>query len=168
MNMVVLWIKCPYNNSVLNTLLRLGLMALGTLGLAFFNIWVAVAYLIYAVLWNFLIFPTIHCKFCYYAVKETTTDGTTGKSIKKLLSKDKWVESCLENHVECGKKWSKGFYILWFVPIILIIVSFFFSFSIFALLSLIGFIGVLAGMLYYTRQKICPKCVIVEECHSAF
>lgn len=166
--MVVLWITCPYNNSVLNLLLRLSLMALGTVGLIFFNVWVSVGYLIYAVLWNFLIFPTIHCKYCYYAVKETTTDGNTGKSIKKLLPKDQWVESCLENHVECGKKWSKGFYILWFVPIILIIVSFFLSFSIYALLSLIGFIGVLAGMLYYTRQKICPTCAIMEECHSSF
>lgn len=168
MSMVVVWVKCPYNNSVINLVSRLGLMALGTVGLIFFNVWVAVAYLVYSVLFNFLLFPTMHCQYCYYAVKKTTTDSTTGKTIEKLLSKEQWKESCLEKHVECGKKWSKGFYILWFVPIILIIVSFFFSFSIFALLSLIGFIGVLAGMLYYTRMKICPRCVIMEECHAAF
>jgi len=168
MSMVVVWVKCPYNNSVINLVSRLGLIALGTVGLIFFNIWVAVAYLTYSVLFNFLLFPTMHCQYCYYAIKKTTVDNKTGKTIEKLLSKEQWKESCLEKHVKCGKKWSKGFYILWFVPIILIIISFFFSFSIFALLSLIGFIGVLAGMLYYTRMKICPRCVIMEECHSSF
>ena len=161
-------VKCPFYKSGFQWVLRLVLMGLGTVGLYFFNLWVAVAYLIYSVLFNFLLFPTMHCQYCYYAVKKTTTDSTTGKTIEKLLSKEQWKESCLEKHVECGKKWSKGFYILWFVPIILIIVSFFFSFSIFALLSLIGFISVLAGMLYYTRMKICPRCVIMEECHSSF
>jgi hypothetical protein len=82
-------------------------MALGTVGIIFFNVWVAVVYLIYAMLFNFLLFPTKHCQYCYYAVKETTTDNTTGKTIKKLLPKDQWKESRLENHVECGKKWSK-------------------------------------------------------------
>jgi len=168
MNMVVVWIKCPYNNSIINTVSRLGLMALGTVGLIFFNVWVAVAYLIYSVLFNFLLFPTMHCQYCYYAVKEATTDSQTGKTIKKLLPKEQWVETCLKKHVECGKKWSINFYISWFVPIVLIIVSFFFSFSVFALLSLIGFIAVLALMLYYTRMKICPRCEIMEECHAAF
>jgi len=168
MNMVVLWIKCPYNNSVINLASRLSLMAIGTVGIIFFNLWVAVVYLLYSVLFNFLLFPSKHCQYCYYAVKETTIDNKPGKTIEKLLPKDQWVESCLEKHVECGKKWSKGFYILWFVPIILIIVSFFISFSVFALLALIGFIAVLALMLYYTRKKICPRCEIMEECHSSF
>jgi len=168
MIMVKVWIKCPYNNSVLNTVLRLGLMALGTMGLIFFNIWVAVAYLIYAVLWNFLIFPTWHCQYCYYAVKETTSDSTTGETTEKLLPKDQWVETCLKNHVKCGKKWATNLYILWFVPIILIIVSFFISFSLLALFYLIGFIAMLALMLYYTRMKICPRCEIMEECHASF
>ena len=168
MNMVVFWIKCPYNNSVVNTVSRLGLMAIGTVGIIFFNLWVALVYLIYSVLFNFLLFPTKHCQYCYYAVKKTTTDSETGKTIEKLLPKEQWKESCLEKHVECGKKWSINFYVLWFVPIVLIIISFFFSFSILALLTLIGFIAVLALMLYYTRRKICPKCVIVEECHSSF
>jgi len=168
MKMVVFWIKCPYNNSVINLVSRLGLMALGIVGLTFFNIWVAVVYLIYSVLFNFLLFPTMHCQYCYYAVKETTTDSKTGEPIKKLLSKDKWKESCLEKHVACGKKWSINFYISWFVPIVLIIISLFLSFSIYAVMYLIGFIGVLALMLYYTRMKICPRCEIMEECHSAF
>ena len=168
MIMVKVWIKCPYNNSAINLVSRLGLMALGTVGIIFFNLWVAVVYLLYSVLFNFLLFPTKHCQYCYYAVKETTTDSKTGETIKKLLPKDQWVETCLKKHVACGKKWATNFYILWFIPIILIIVSFFISFSVFALLSLIGFIAVLALMLYYTRMKICPRCEIMEECHSSF
>jgi len=168
MIIVKVWIKCPYNNSVINLVLRLGLMALGTVGLTFFNIWVALGYLIYSILFNFWLLPSKHCKNCYYAVKETTVDSKTGKTIEKLLPKDQWVESCLQKHVDCGKKWMYSFYILWLVPIVLIIISFFLSFSIYAVMYLIGFIVVLAIMLYYTRQKICPTCEIMEECHSAF
>ena len=41
--------KCPYNNSVFQWVLRLGLLVLGTVGLTFLNLWVAVAYLTYFV-----------------------------------------------------------------------------------------------------------------------
>ena len=166
--MVVLWIKCPYNNSAVIMVLRLGLMALGTLGLVFFNLWVSVVYLGYSVLFNFLFFPSKHCQFCYYAVKETTTDNETGKTIRKLYPKDQWKESCLEKHVTCAKKWAINLYILWFSPIILIIISFFFNFSSIALLSLIGFIGAFVFMFYYIQKKICPNCAIEEECKASF
>ena len=166
--MVLLWLKCPYNKSILNWFFRLALMVLGTVGLLFFNLWVAVVYLIYFVGFNFWAMPVKHCQYCYYMVKESTTDKETGKTIVKLLPMDKWKESCLKEHVACGKKWGFNFFLTWLIPIVLISISFFFNFSLLALISLIGFIIVLAIMLYYTKKKICPKCAIVDDCHSSF
>jgi len=107
-------------------------------------------------------------QYCYYKVKETTIDEKSGKPIVKLLPKDKWKECCLEKHVDYAKKWGFNFFILWFLPIVLIIISFFLNFSIFALISLIGFIVVLAVMLIHMKWKVCPTCAIVDECHAAF
>jgi len=87
--------------------------------------------------------PLKHCQYCYFKVKETTTDRETGKTIVMLLPIEKWKKSYLKKHVDCGKKWGVNFMILWFLPIVLIIISFFLSFSIFALVSLIGFVVVL-------------------------
>jgi hypothetical protein len=159
-------IKCPFNRSVLQIVFRLALMAFGTVGLYFLNIWVAVVYLIYYIVFFFLLMPLKHCQYCYFCVKETTIEN--GKTIKKLLPVNKWKESYLKKHVACGKKWSFNFIILWFIPIILIITSFFFNFSIFALISLIGFIIMLAVMLIHMKLKVCPTCAIVDECHAAF
>ena len=152
--------KCPFNNSVLQVVLRLALMVIGTVGLYFLNVWVAVVYLIYYVAFFFLAMPLKHCQYCYYKVKETTIDKN-GKTIVKLLPKDEWKESYLKKHVDCGKKWGFNFFILWFLPIFLIGISFFLSFSIFALISLIGFIVVLAVMLIHMKWKVCPTCAIV-------
>jgi len=38
--------KCPYNKPVLQWVLRFAIMVLGTVGLYFFNLWVAVMYLL--------------------------------------------------------------------------------------------------------------------------
>ena len=54
--------KCPFNKSVLQLVLRFVLMVLGTVGLIFLNIWVAVAYLIYYVVFFFLAMPLKHCQ----------------------------------------------------------------------------------------------------------
>ena len=159
-------IKCPFNRSPLQVVLRLVMMVFGTMGLYFLNIWVAVVYLIYYLVFFFLLMPIKHCQYCYFCVKETTIEN--GKTIKKLLPVDKWKESYLKKHVACGKKWSFNFIILWFLPIVLIIISFFFNFSIFALISLIGLIVVLAVTLTHMRWKVCPTCAIMEECHSSF
>ena len=158
-----MFIKCPYNRSVLQVVLRLVLMVLGTVGLLFFNVWVATAYLIYYIAFFFFLMPVMHCQYCYYKVKEPTKDGK-----KSLLPKEKWKECYLEKHVACGKKWAVNFFFLWFLPIILIIISLFLSFSIIALLFLIGFIVVLAISLIHMRLKVCPTCAIMEECHTAF
>ena len=159
--------RCPYYN-LLNILFIIGLIAFGTIGLYFLNLWVAIVYFIYAISWYFLVMPVVHCRYCYYKTKETTVDSTTGKTIENLLPKERWVETCLQKHVECGKKWGFNFFIAWFLPIILIVTSFFLNFSIYALVSLIGFILVLAVMLAYVRYKVCPTCAIMEECHAAF
>ena len=72
--------KCPYNKSVIVWVSRLGMMVLGTVGLIFLNIWVAVVYLLYSVVFTFWVMPVLHCKYCYYNVKETTMENKNGKT----------------------------------------------------------------------------------------
>ena len=161
--------KCPYNKSILLWVFRLGMMVLGTVGLIFLNIWVAVIYLLYSVIFTFWVMPVIHCRYCYYNVKETTADNKNGNTIEKLLPVDEWKESYLKKHVDCAKKSYPPINILqWFLPIVLISISFFLNFSLIALLSLIGFIVLLGIMLLYTRWKVCPTCALVDECHASF
>lgn len=165
----LLYPKCPYNDSVVVLVSRLGVLALGSIGISFLNVWVAVVYLVYSVVFNLLVWPIIHCQYCYYKVKETTVDKEDGKTVQNLLPLDEWKETFFPKHVEYGKRWgSPNLMILWLGPIILMILSLIISFSIFALLSLLGFIGVLAINLIYIRQKVCPTCAFMEECHAAF
>ena len=114
--------KCPYNKPVIQWVFRFALMALGIVGLLFLNVWVAVVYLIYYVVFFFLAMPLKHCQYCYYKIKETTIDRKNGKTIVKLLPIDKWKESYLKKHVNYGKKWGFNFFILWFLPIFLIVI----------------------------------------------
>lgn len=160
--------KCPYNNSVLLLGLKIGLIALGTVGIYYLNVWIAVAYLLYSVVFFFLAMPVKHCQYCYYKVREPAVKREKGKTSMKLLPLDEWKESYLQKHVDCGKKWGFNFIILWIGPIVLIGISLFLNFSIVALLALIGFIGSLAVMVIYTKRKVCPTCAIMDECHAAF
>jgi hypothetical protein len=146
--------KCPFYNSVINLVLTIVIMVLGTIGIYFLNLWISVVYFVYFIVFFFIAMPLKHCQYCYYKVKETTLD--------------KWRESYLQKHVNYAKKWGFNFFVLWFAPIILIVISFFLNFSIYALISLIGFIIVLVVMMIHIRWKVCPKCAIVDECHSAF
>jgi len=157
--------KCPFYASLQALLIISALIALGTVGIYFFNLWAAVGYLIYSILFYFLLMPLTMCKFCYFKVKETTVEK--GKTVEKLLTVDKWRESYLKKHV-AQKNWVIFMVIVWFLPIVLIAISFFTNFSIFALLSLIGFIIVLVGNYFYMLRVKCPKCAIKEECHSSF
>ncbi len=160
--------KCPYYTSIINIGFVIALITLGTVGLLFLNLWVAVGYVIFSTLFYFLLMPLWHCQYCYYKVKDTSTESTKENTVEKLMAKDKWVETCLQKHVECGKKWSFSFVIILLLPIIGIIISFFLNFSIFALLSLICFVVIIALMAVYLKQKLCPKCAIMEECHTSF
>ena len=159
--------KCPFYKSIQNILIILVLISLGTLGIYFLNQWAAVGYFVYSMVFYFLAMPFTICKYCYYKVKETKKDNETGKTVEKLLSVDKWSESHLKKHVG-QKNWTGLMTIVWFGPIILTAISFFFNFSIFALISLIGFIVVLVGSIIYLLKKKCPKCAIKEECHASF
>ena len=160
--------KCPYYTSVLVMVLTLVLIALGTVGIYYLNQWAAVAYFTYSILWYFVAMPFVMCKYCYYKVKETTIDKEKGKTIEKLLPLDKWTESYLEKHVFCGKRTTVFMSIVWLLPIVLIVISFFLNFSIFALVALVGFVVVLVGNYNYMLRVKCPSCAIREECHSSF
>lgn len=160
--------KCPYNNSILLLGLRLGLIALGTVGIYYLHVWIAVVYFLYSVVFFFWAMPVKHCQYCYYKVREPTGDRKEGKTIGKLLPLDLWKESYLQKHVDCGKKWGFNFIILWLGPIVLIGISFFVNFSLSALISLIGFLGLLAVMVIYVKWKVCPTCAFMDECHASF
>ena len=160
--------RCPFYCSALHIFLMMILIALATVGIYFLNIWLAVACLIYSVFWYFLFMPIIHCRYCYYEVKDNITDPKNKQAMVKLTSLDKWRKSYLSKHVACGKKYGFNFFISWFLPIILIGISLFLEFSTLALISLIGFIVVMALMLIHMRWIVCPKCAIVKECHAAF
>jgi len=158
--------KCPFYKPV-PVLIILALIALGTWGISYLNLWAAIGYLIYSILFYFLAMPFTMCKYCYFRVKETTIDKEKGKPIEKLLSVDQWSESHLHKHVG-QKHWTWLMAIIWFLPIVLIVISFFRDFSIFALISLLGFIVVVVGNYFYMLRVKCPTCPIKEECHSSF
>ncbi|MFX1318897.1 MAG: hypothetical protein ACFE9O_07095 [Promethearchaeota archaeon] len=157
--------KCPFYGSAVMVVLTIVLIAFGTSGILFLNFWAAVVYLLYSNLYYFLAMPLWHCQYCYYKVKDTAKDGST---VERLVPLEQWKESDLTKHVVCAKKWGYNFFIIWLIPIVLIVISFFLNFSIFAVISLIGFLAVLGGIVVYTRRKVCTKCAIMEECHAAF
>ena len=158
--------KCPFYKPV-PLLIVIAMIALGTAGIYFLNYWAAVGYAIFSLVFYFLVMPFTTCKFCYFKVTESQQDEDTGKTSEKLLSVDQWSKSHLHLHV--GQKgWAFFMAIIWFLPIVLVGVSFFLNFSIYALLSLIGFLGILIGNYYYMLRIKCPTCPIQEECHSSF
>jgi hypothetical protein len=66
------------------------------------------------------------------------------------------------------KNWTFLMSNVWLLPVVLIVISFFFNFSLLAVVALVSFVAVLvANYLYMLRIK-CPTCPIREECHSSF
>lgn len=159
--------RCPYNKSVLAQTSRIGVMILGTVGLYFLNLWVAVGYLIYSVVFNYVVWPKKSCQYCYYKVIGTSIETEKGKTIKRLLPLEEWKTNYLSKHVASGKAYEKNLFILWLGPFVLIIVSFFLNFSIIALLSLLGFIGLLAVLGINMKSKVCSTCAFKEECFAS-
>jgi hypothetical protein len=160
--------RCPFYKSVTAVMIILILIALGTWGIYYLNLWVAVVYLIFSLVWYFLVMPFTLCKYCYYKAKETTKDLKTGKIIEKLMPLDKWREiNGIDKHVG-QKNWTYCMSVVWLLPFVLIVISFFKNFSIFALIALIGFTIVLVGNYYYMMRVKCPSCAIQKECHAAF
>jgi hypothetical protein len=159
--------KCPYHKSILVWVFRWGMMVLGTVGLIFLNPWVALLYFLYTFVFTFWAWPIKHCKNCYYSV--VRMEEKNGKPVKMLLPLNEWKESHLKKHVDCGKKLFPPLgFLLWILPIVLMGISLLWNFSVISLFSLIGFMVLLAVMLLYVRWKVCPTCVIVDECHAAF
>ncbi len=158
--------KCPFYKPVA-LLIILVLISLGTWGIYFLNLWAAVGYLIYSILYYFLVMPLTICKYCYFKVTETNKDEEKGKTTKKLLSVDNWTKSHLHKHVG-QKNWVMLMIIVWFLPIVLITISFFRDFSPIAIIPLVSFIGVLVGNIFYMLRVKCPTCPIREQCHSSF
>ena len=153
--------KCPFYRPI-RLLIILAMIVIGSWGISFLNIWAAVSYAIYSILFFFLVLPLAICKYCYYKTKETA------QTIERLLSVDKWRELYLKKWVSQGKKVQIFMGIIWLLPIVLIFISFFLNFSLFALVSLFGCIVVLGGNVIYMNQRACPTCTIKDECHSSF
>ena len=158
--------RCPFYKPI-PILIVLVLIALGTWGIYYFNPWVALGYSIYSLLFYFLLMPFTICKHCYFRIIVTSIDEEKGKITKKLMSVDEWGKTLLHKHVG-QKHWTWAMTVIWILPIVLIIISFFREFSYLALISLIGFIIALVGFVVYLLKVKCPSCSIQEECHSSF
>ena len=148
--------NCPFYRPV-RLLIILAMIAIGTWGISFLNIWTSVSYFIYSILVFFLILPLTICKYFYYKTK---------KSIQ--FSVDKWRELYLKKWISQGKIVRIFMGIIWLLPMVLIFISFFLNFSFFALISLIGCIAVLGGNVIYMNHRVCSTCTIKDECHSSF
>jgi len=158
--------KCPFYKLV-PLLIILVLIAFGTWGIYFLNLWAAVGYLIFSLLFYFLVMPLTICKYCYFKVTETITDEETGETTKKLLTIDKWSKSHLHKHVG-QKRWVGPMTIIWFLPVVLIVISFFRNFDYLAIIALVFFVVVVVGNFFYMLKVKCPTCPIQKECHSSF
>jgi len=153
--------KCPFYKPV-RLLIILAMIVVGSWGISFLNSWVAVFYSVYSVVFFFLVLPLTICKCCYYKTKDST------QTCDRLLSVDKWRELHLGKWVSNGEKVRVFMGIIWLLPMVLVFISFFFNFSLFGLISLIGCIAVLGGNVLYMNQKVCSTCAITDECHSSF
>ena len=131
--------KCPYNNSLVQWIIRIGFTVIGTLGLYFENIWLSVIYFFYSLVYYYLIMPIKHCKYCYYNTRTITLD-VNKKSVVQLLPVNSWTESYLDKHVSCGRTWgAPHFAVLWFTPIIFLIILLLLNFSMYPLILLVLF-----------------------------
>ena len=148
--------KCPFYRPV-RLLIILAMIAIGTWGISFLNVWAAGSYFVYTIFVFFLILPLTICKYCFYKRK---------KSIQSSV--DNWREVCLKEWMSKGKMVRIFIGIIWLLPMVLTFISFFFNFSFFAIISLIGCIAVLGANVIYMNQRVCPTCAINNECHSSF
>ena len=107
------------------------------------------------------------CKHCYFKKIVISTDEETGQTIKELMPVKKWGETLLHLHVG-QKHWAGVMFLIWFLPVVLIIVSFFRNFNYLAIIALISFIATIVGNYFFMIKVKCPTCPIQEECHSSF
>ncbi len=107
------------------------------------------------------------CKYCYFKTKDTSVDKEQKDATEKLPSIEKWSKTLLHKHVG-QKNWVWLMFLVWILPIILTIVSFFMDFDYLAIIALVGFIIMLVGNFLYLIKVKCPSCPIQEYCHSSF
>ncbi|MHA1219122.1 MAG: hypothetical protein ACTSO5_10680 [Candidatus Heimdallarchaeaceae archaeon] len=96
--------RCPFYKPT-SLMIILVLIALGTWGSYYLNIWAAVSYLVYSLLFYFVLMPFTMCKHCYFRIIESSTDEETGKTTKKLMDVDVWGKTLLHKHAG-QKNWS--------------------------------------------------------------
>lgn len=125
------------------------MVACGAVGLSYLNVWVSVAFIVLFVAYFFVIMPLTLCKYCYFK---------TDADLKE------WEEKYLQLHTKAMKKWGMGIFIVWLVPVIGIVVSFFVNFSVVAVICLVGFVAFLLWLPRQLSQTICSHCAIVEMC----
>jgi hypothetical protein len=142
--------NCPIHKNPTQLVLNLLMAAFGTLGLYYINLWLAISYLIFFVLFFFVIMPVKACQYCYFHIKELTLE--------------QWKEEYLELHEANWKKYGLGLFALWLIPIIGISISFFLEFEILALLGLIAFLAALISLQVNMRKNICPDCEMLPYC----
>ena len=119
--------KCPFYKLV-NVLLILVLIALGSWGSYYLHLWAAIGYLSYSLVSYFLVMPLTMCKYCYFKVTESTMDEQKKKTSKRLLSIEQWTKTHLHKHVGM-KHWVWFIFMIWLAPIVMTIVSFFRNFN---------------------------------------
>ncbi|NPD90304.1 MAG: hypothetical protein HGN29_16450 [Asgard group archaeon] len=158
--------RCPFYK-LIPVLIIFVLIALGTWGIYYLNLWAAVAYLVYSLLFYFVIMPLTMCKHCYFKVIKTSTDEETGKTTKKLMDVDKWGKTLIHKHVG-QKNWVWPMFLIWSAPIVIIIIALVRGFNYLPLIALIGFVVVVVGNFFYMIKVKCPTCPIREYCHEAF
>jgi hypothetical protein len=141
--------KCPVAASKSRFMLNLLMVALGAAGLYFLSIWASVAYIVLFFVFFFVIMPLKACQHCYYKVDATV---------------EEWKEEHLRLHADCMKTWGSAIFLIWIVPIVGIVVSFFMNFSYVAVICLIGFVAILSYSSVHLRKYVCSHCAIVEVC----
>lgn len=121
----------------------------GSLGLSYLSIWASVAFIVLFLAYFFVIMPSTLCKYCYFR---------TDCDLKE------WEEQYLAVHTEAMKKWGMGIFVVWLVPVIGIVVSFFVNFSVVAVICLVGFVASLLWLPRQLSQDICSHCALVDMC----
>ncbi len=141
--------KCPATASKSRFFLNLIMVAFGAVGLYYLSIWASVAYILLFLVVFFVVMPMRMCQYCYYKVDS---------------SLEEWKEEYLQQHADCVKKWGSAIFLIWGVPIVGIIASFFTNFSPVAVVCLVGFVALLSVLPMHLRKTICAFCEILEVC----
>lgn len=141
--------KCPATTSKSRFGLNLLMVVLGAVGLYFLSIWISVAYVVGFFAFFFVVMPFTVCRYCYFRVDADI---------------EEWKEKYLQSHTDCMKKWGTGIFLIWLVPIIGIVASFFVNFSLIAVVCLVGVIALLSVLPMHLSRTICAHCEILEVC----